>query len=154
MIRSRGRPVAFERGVAHHVHRVGEDDDDGVGAELGRVLGRVLADDLGVAPQQVFARHAGLARRPRRDHDDVGARRRVPVVRGGDLGLEATEGGALVDVQRFAVVLGELRDVLDHDVADVHAGQPVGHDAAGLPASDDSYLLASHPSWVSSIRYV
>ena len=155
MIRSRGRPVASS--AAWHITSIGlaKTMMMALGLSLRRVLGRVVADDLGVALQQVFARHAGLARRAGGDDDDVGVRRWRPSRPSAvSFVSKPAKDAPWHDVERLAVVLGELGDVLDHDVADVLLGQPVGHDAAGLSAADDGYFLASaHVSSVSSAAH-
>ena len=46
--------------VAHHVERVGDDDEDRVGAAVAACL-TTAADDRRVLRQQVVAAHAGLA---------------------------------------------------------------------------------------------
>ena len=81
MTRSRGKPLARQRDVAHRVERVGDDDEDGVGRD-GRGADRDdAAHDAGVLGQQVVAAHARLAGQAGGDDDDVRAGRVGVVVR-------------------------------------------------------------------------
>jgi hypothetical protein len=54
------------------VDGVGDDADEGLGAELGNALDQV-ADDAGVDLEQVVTGHAGLAGNAGGDNDDVSA---------------------------------------------------------------------------------
>ena len=78
--RSRGKPEALQRDVAHRVERVRDDDQDRVGRVLRGLLDDRL-DDPRVLREEVVAAHPGLAGEARRDDDDVGAGRVRVVVR-------------------------------------------------------------------------
>src|SRR5213594_1128760 len=126
----------------HRVERVGEHDDERLGRVRLDVVGH-RADDLRVDTEEVVAAHAGLARHAGGDDADVGAAD-VGVVVGADQAhVEALDGAALQQVERFP-----LRQALDHveedDVAEALERAEVRERAADHPGADERDLLAGH----------
>ena len=103
--------------VGHDIERVGNDDDDCVGACGYYLLSNGL-DDTGVDADKVVAGHARLTREARGDDDDVGVGG-LGVVVGGAGGLGVVEGdrGLLVDVESLALSYA-LFDVDENDLVD------------------------------------
>ena len=149
--RSRGKPEAPQRDVAHRVERVGDDDQD----RVRRVLHRLLddgADDPGVLGQEVVAAHPGLARQAGGHDDDVGAGRVGVVVRAGDPGVVADDRGRLGEVEALALRQA-LDDVDEHDVRQAGLGDALRGRGADVAGADDGDLVAGHAEW-SSFRSV
>ena len=109
--------------------RVREDDEDSVGAVRNDLL-RHAAHDGGVLGEEVVAAHARLARKPGRDHRDVGAFRKAVVVTADECRVEAVDGRAFPEVERLA--LGHaFHDVDEGDfVDDVHPSDALGNGCA------------------------
>ena len=146
--RSRGKPDALHRDVAHGVERVRDDDQD----RVGRVLRGLLddrPDDPGVLGEQVVAAHARLAGEAGRDDDDVRAGRVGVVVRAGDPGVVADDRGRLGQVE--ALALGQaLDDVDEDDVGEARLGDPLGGRRADIAGADDGDLVAAMAgSWLT-----
>ena len=136
-----GRKAArLPGGVDHGVERVGHDDQDAVGharADLARDAG----DDAGINLDQVVAAHAGPARQPGGQHDDVRAGQLRVVVGAGHAAVQPLDGRGLVQVERLAPrLVGHLRDVEEHDVAQLLGDQPMGTGGADVAGADHGDL--------------
>jgi hypothetical protein len=116
MMRSRGNFGELEERLRHRIERVGHWHDNRVRRVLHQV-GRDALHDLEVVAHEIVAAHARLARLARRDHDDVGPGRRVPVGAADQPRVAADDRTGLVDVERDARRLG-LGDVDDDDVGE------------------------------------
>ena len=103
------------------------------------------ADDLGVGAEQIVAAHARLAGDAGGDHDDVAAGRVVVVVGADDVRVEAHDRRGLHQVERLALghVLG-LRNVQQHDVAQLGGGAPMGRRRADVAGADNGDLGTTH----------
>ena len=122
--------------VGHHVERVRDDDDDGVGAALGELLGDA-ADDARVLGEEVVAAHARLAREAGRDDADVGALGQRVVAAAGELGVELVDGGGLPEVEGLAL-RDPLLDIDEDDlVRHVFAGDALCDGRAHVAGADD-----------------
>src|SRR5207237_1505501 len=101
------------------------------------------ADDLGVLEQQVIARHAGLAREPGRDDDDVRARRLLVAVAAHQRRVVPVDGPGLGEVERLA-----LRDTLDdvhqHDVTQLLLHRVLGDGGADVASAHHGDLGTRH----------
>jgi hypothetical protein len=86
------------------------------------ILGHA-ANDAQVDPQQIVARHAGLARDTRGHDGHVAARQIVPVGRAFDAHVVAQDGAVLLQVQGLALGYAQLvRYVEQIDVAQFESG--------------------------------
>lgn len=101
------------------VDRVGDDEDQCLGAVLGNALDQV-ADDAGVDLEQIVTGHAGLARNARRDDDDIGAGESV--LQAVILGQEASELGHRGDVGEIGRDAGGVDDIVESELVDERAG--------------------------------
>ncbi len=102
---------------AHHVERIGHDDNDRLGTMLFDLL-RHLLDDIGVGANEVVATHPRLARDAGGDDDHLRSGNRSVVVRAHHAGIEALDGRRFPLVEAFA-----LRDALDDIDEDDSAGE-------------------------------
>jgi hypothetical protein len=97
-----GQTQRLERQVRHGVHGVGNDDDNGLGRVFEKLRGDAL-DDSRVDADEFFAGHAGFARQPRRNDDDLGTGRfGVVVGRAGNFGVKIEQRCRLGNVESFA----------------------------------------------------
>ena len=143
MTRSRGKPEACHRDVAHRVERVGDDDDD----RVGRHGGRAPARRAPTIPAFVASRSSRLIpgfRGDARGHDDDVRAGGVRVVVGaGDPRVVADDRGRLGEVE--ALALGQaLDDVHEHDVGQPGLRDALGGGGADVPGADDGDLVAGH----------
>ncbi len=106
---------ALDRQVRQHIHRIGDDDDDGAPV-VGDDAGEDLLHDGRVAARQVEARLARLPSSPGRQHDDVGIRDAfVPF-------------GADLDVVQVGRAVGQVERLTQRLLAvDVDQADPRGH---------------------------
>ncbi len=142
-----GKSGLLERHVRHDVERVGHHDDDGVGRNLGDLLGHV-ADDPGVGLEKIVAAHARLSGDARRDDEDVRALGNgvVRVAAARDQGVEALDGSALPLVQPLA--FGDSLLDVDHDdlPGQLLLSQTLGAGGPYVSRSDDRDLPGAHGS--------
>ncbi len=130
--------------VGHHVERVGDADDDGVGRGGDDLRDHALDDRL-VRGEQVVAGHAGLAGQAGGHDDDVAAGG-VGVVVGADDGrAEALDRAHVHHVERLALRQA-LGDVDHDDVGDLVQQQELGGGRADLSRADDGHLRIGHES--------
>lgn len=80
-------------------HRVGNDQDVGLGGGLSGGLGEV-ADDGGVGVEEVITGHTGFARNARGDEDDLRALEAVTET--GGIGIVALDNAVGVDVAEIS----------------------------------------------------
>src|SRR4051794_4727355 len=105
--------------VHHGVERVGDDDDEGVGALRLQVL-RDVADDLEVDAEEIVARHPRLARDAGGDDHDLRPGQVVPAGGAGDAGVVAEHGAVLLEIEGLALGHPDLvGDVEEKDVAEL-----------------------------------
>ena len=110
-----GKPGLLPRELHHRVEGVRDEHQDGVLRARGDLLDD-RADDLRVLEQQVVARHAGLAREPGGDDDDVGVRGLVVAVGADEARVVAVDRPRLREIERLAL-RNALDDVDQDDVA-------------------------------------
>src|SRR5439155_23654770 len=103
-------PGDLLRHIAHDVERIRDDDDDRVRRRLLDLFGDLL-DDAGVGVEQVVTRHAGLARDPGGDDDQVGAGALAVTIRTDNARIESFDRRGLPLVEAFT-----LRNAFD----DIH----------------------------------
>src|SRR5271166_4790842 len=148
----RRQPAGLAHDPHHDVERVGDGDDESLGAML---LDRCThrRDDLGVGADQIVAAHPRLARDAGGDDDDIGAGNGSVVVGPRDDRVVALDRRALNDVERLA-----LRHAVDHveedDVAELLEPGQQCNGAADLPGPDQRDLVACHAnasSWRAPI---
>ena len=126
--------------VAHHVQRVGHDDNLGVGRVLDDVLGHGL-HDAGVGGDKVVAAHARFAGKAGGDDHHLGVVRGLVVVGHAlDAGVVEIDGGCLPHVQRLA--LGHaFFDVQKNDfVHDVFFSDAIGACRTNVSCSYNCYF--------------
>jgi hypothetical protein len=99
--------------------------------------------DLQVDAEQVVAAHAGLARHAGGDDDHVRALDCRVVVCPDVSGVEAVNRGGFRNVQALAL-WDALRNVEEHDVAELLQADEMSERAADLSGADQRDLLASH----------
>src|SRR5581483_12102305 len=83
--------------VDHRVQRIGDVDDERIGAVLLRIR-RHVPHDLEVDLEQVLAAHARLARNAGGDDEDVGTGHVLPIGGAGDAAVVPVDRGELVHV--------------------------------------------------------
>src|SRR5690606_28444316 len=133
-----GQPADLPGRVGHHVHRVGDDDVEGVGGVLDALL-HDAPDDIEVGLEQVVAGHAGLAGHAGRDDDHVGVGRLLVAVGADDADVEALDGARFQQVQGLAL-RHALHDVHQYDVAQLFCGRPVGSSGPDVACADNGDL--------------
>ena len=118
------RETQFDPGqIGHHVERVADHDDGGVGRVFLDVFADA-ADDAGVGFQQVIAAHARFAGDAAGDDNQIAARAGGGVVGAGDLRVKSFEAGRLHHVERLA--LGHAFDDVDHhDIGELFFCDPL-----------------------------
>lgn len=115
-------------GQIRHAHRVGDDEDVGLGGVLSSGLGEV-ADDGGVGVEQVVAGHAGLAGNTSGDDNDLGALEGLGEAGGsGIVALDLRSSMAALGRSAGAAYLALGVDVANvgSDTCELSVGQVVG----------------------------
>ncbi len=141
-----GEAGDFERGPAHGVERIGDEDEDGIGGMFGH-LGGDGADDVVVGEEQIVAAHAGLAGEAGGDDDDVGIRGGGVVVAAGDLHFIALDGAGFKKIERLA--LGDaVHDIDENDVGEGFTGEAQGTSGADVAGSNHGYFFSHRNSKV------
>ena len=133
----------------HHVERVGDADDEGIGG----ILLDARTDrghDLEVDAEQVVTAHAGLPRHTGGHDADIGAGDGLVGIGARQLGVEALDRARLGEVQRLALRQA-LGDVENDDVAQFLEGREMRKRAADHAAADQSDFLPSHV-WNSFLK--
>ena len=134
--RSRGKPRGLHGDVAHHVERIGDHDDDGLGRHPRDLLAH-RAHDAGVGLDQVVPAHPRLPGDAGGHHEHLGAGRLVVALGADDPGVEALDRARLLLVERLA-----LRHALDHvdhhhRAGQVLLGQPLRRGGAHVSRPDN-----------------
>jgi hypothetical protein len=132
----------------HDIERVGDDDDEGVGA-VGLDAFSDGDDDAGVFCHQIVTRHARHAWEAGGDDDDVRARDGGVIRAACHMRIEAFDRPGLGDVERFA--LGDAgRDIEQDDVAEFLESDQMGEGPADVARADERDFIASHQFFLSS----
>ena len=141
--RSRGKPEAVERDVAHRVERVGDDDED----RVGRVGDGLLRRPMRTMPAFFMSRSSrlmpGWRARPDVTTIDVGAGRVGVVVRARDARVVADDRSGLGEIEALALRQA-LDDVDEHDVGEPGLGDALGGRGADVAGADDGDLVTRH----------
>jgi hypothetical protein len=136
----------------HGIERVGDDDHKGVGTVMADVLAH-RADHVGVGADQVVAAHAGLARHPGGDDDDVSPREVGIVACAAQGCVEALDWTALRKVEGLAG-RHSLHDVEENDVPELLHGHKVGQRPPDLASANEGDFPASHGQGLFRCRFI
>src|SRR5215207_2620884 len=85
-----GKPAGFHGDIAHHVKRIGDDDDDRLRRHPGDLLGD-RAYDAGVRLHEIVTAHSGLPSDPCGDYEHLSSGGLIVVVATDDPGIEALD---------------------------------------------------------------
>jgi hypothetical protein len=132
----------FAQRPDHRVERVGDADDEGIGAMLLDALTHRL-HHAEVDSEQIVAAHARLTRHAGGDNHHIGAGNVGIIVGALDAGVEAFDRAALRQVEGLAL-RNALGDVEQDDVAHFLLGGEVGERSTDHPRADQRDLLACH----------
>ncbi len=140
----RRKPSDLQASLDHCIQRVADDDHHRLGAGAFNLLGNG-GDDLGVGAEQIVAAHARLARYAGGDHHHVAAAGILVAGRAHNVGVKTDNGRGFHQVERLAAghALG-LRNIDQHDVAQLQRCTPMGGCGAHIPGADDRDLGSPH----------
>ena len=126
----------------HDIKRIGDTDNEGVGAVVADARANLL-HDLGVDADQVVPAHPGLTGHASGHDDDIASGKRLITVRAFHDGIKAFNRARLRDIERLA--LGNaFSNVEECDVAKLLEAGQERQSAPDIAGTDEGNLVAGH----------